>query len=55
MEEYGSAFEIVEKEEDDLVDVFETEWYKSVKEKTPPGRGGLRFTGYHIFCCSLAG
>jgi hypothetical protein len=39
MEEYGSAFRIVEKEEDDLVDVFETEWYNSVKEKTPPGRG----------------
>ncbi|RPJ78965.1 MAG: XRE family transcriptional regulator [Deltaproteobacteria bacterium] len=37
MEEYGSAFNIVENEDDDLVNVFETEWYQSVKAKTLPG------------------
>ncbi len=37
MEEYGSAFNIVENEDDDLLNVFETDWYKSVKAKTLPG------------------
>lgn len=37
MKEYGSAFNIVENDDDDLVNVFETEWYKSVKAKTLPG------------------
>jgi DNA-binding XRE family transcriptional regulator len=37
MKEYGSAFNIVEDEDDDLVEVFDTEWYKSVKAKTLPG------------------
>ena len=36
MEECGSAVNIVEND-DDLVNVFETDWYKSVKAKTLPG------------------
>jgi DNA-binding XRE family transcriptional regulator len=37
MEEYGSAFKIVENEDDGMVNVCETESDNSVKEKTLPG------------------
>ena len=37
MEEYGRAFHIIENKDDGLVNVFEIEWYKSVKAKTLPG------------------
>jgi DNA-binding XRE family transcriptional regulator len=37
MEEYGRAFHIIENKDDGLVNVFEIEWYKSVKAKTLSG------------------
>jgi len=36
-EEYGSELSLVEDEGDDLVDAFETQWYKGVKKKMTPG------------------
>jgi DNA-binding XRE family transcriptional regulator len=36
-EEYGPELSLVEDEGDDLVDAFETQWYKGVKEKMTPG------------------
>ena len=33
--EYGKNFKIIE-EDDELIDVFETEWYKETKNKTKP-------------------
>ena len=36
-EEYGPELSLVEDDGDDLVDVFETRWYRGVKEKMTPG------------------
>ncbi len=36
-EEYGKNVKILEDKDDELVDVFETDWYKSIKAKTSPG------------------
>ncbi|MDP1993344.1 MAG: helix-turn-helix transcriptional regulator [Syntrophales bacterium] len=36
-EEYGPELSLVEDDRDNLVDVFETQWYKGVKEKITPG------------------
>ena len=36
-EEYGPELSLVEDDVDDLVDAFETQWYKGVKEKMTPG------------------
>jgi DNA-binding XRE family transcriptional regulator len=36
-EEYGQELNLVDDDGDELVDVFETTWYKSVKEKMTPG------------------
>jgi DNA-binding XRE family transcriptional regulator len=36
-EEYGPELSLVENDGDDLVDAFETQWYKGVKEKMTPG------------------
>ena len=36
-EEYGADLNLVEDDGDTLVDVFETQWYRGVKEKMTPG------------------
>ena len=36
-EKYGPELSLVEDDGDDLVDAFETQWYKGVKEKMTPG------------------
>ena len=36
-EEYGTKLSLVEDDSDELVDAFETQWYKGVKEKMTPG------------------
>ena len=37
-EEYGSDVQIIPDEEDEKLDIFETDWYKNVKEKLTPGK-----------------
>lgn len=37
-EEYGSDVQLVPQEEDEKIDVFETDWYKSTKAKLTPGK-----------------
>jgi len=37
MEEYGRAFNVVDDEENEMVNVLESDWYKTVKAKTSPG------------------
>jgi DNA-binding XRE family transcriptional regulator len=37
-EEYGSEVQIVPDDEDENIDIFETDWYKNVKEKLTPGK-----------------
>jgi len=36
-EEYGQELSLVEDDGDEIVDVFETQWYKGIKEKMTPG------------------
>lgn len=36
-EEYGEEIELYEDNDEELIDVFETEWYKNIKAKTTPG------------------
>jgi len=36
-EEYGQELSLVEDDADELVDVFETQWYKGVKGRMAPG------------------
>ena len=37
-EEYGSAVQLIPDEEDEKLDVFETDWYKGIKGKLTPGK-----------------
>ena len=37
-EEYGQELSLVEDDGNELVDVFESQWYKGVKEKMTPGK-----------------
>ncbi len=37
-EEYGSDVQIIPDDDDEKLDVFDTEWYKTTKEKLTPGR-----------------
>jgi DNA-binding XRE family transcriptional regulator len=37
-EEYGSDVQLVSDEEDEKRDIFETDWYKDIKDKLTPGR-----------------
>ena len=37
-EEYGSDVQLVPDEEDEKFDIFETDWYKDIKEKLTPGK-----------------
>lgn len=37
-EEYGSDVQITPDEEDEKLDVFETDWYRTTKEKLTPGK-----------------
>lgn len=37
-EEYGKELNIVMDEEDEFIDVSQTQWYKDIKEKMSPGR-----------------
>ena len=36
-EEYGAALQLAEESGEELVDAFETDWYKDIKEKMTPG------------------
>ncbi len=36
-EEYGKKVHISEDEDDQLINIFETDWYKDIKSKTTPG------------------
>ena len=35
--EYGKKLRFTEKEDNELVNVFETDWYKKIKKETSPG------------------
>ena len=37
-EEYGSEVQLVPDDEDEKIDIFETDWYKNIKEKLTPGK-----------------
>jgi len=37
-EEYGSEVRLIPDEEDEILDVFETDWCKGVQEKMTPGK-----------------
>ena len=37
-EEYGTDVQLVPQEEDEKIDVFETDWFESTKEKLTPGK-----------------
>ena len=37
-EEYGHDLNLVKSDEDEVVDVFETSWYKEVSERMTPGK-----------------
>jgi len=36
-QKYGSSFEIVEENEDELIDIFETEWFQKMNQSTTSG------------------
>ena len=36
-QEYGSAFEIIEEKENELIDIFETDWFKRMSTSITPG------------------
>jgi len=36
-QKYGSNFEIIEENDNELVDIFETDWFKVVSQSTTPG------------------
>jgi len=36
-EEYGEDIELYDENDEELIDVFETEWYKNIKTKITPG------------------
>lgn len=36
-EEFGENIHLTEEGEEELVDIFETDWYKEIKAKTSPG------------------
>ena len=35
--EYGNAFEIINEENDELIDIFKTDWFKDIDKATTPG------------------
>lgn len=35
--EYGNAFEIINEENDELIDIFQTDWFKDIDKATTPG------------------
>jgi DNA-binding XRE family transcriptional regulator len=37
-EEYGSDVQLVPDEEDEKIDILETDWYKDIKRKLTPGK-----------------
>jgi DNA-binding XRE family transcriptional regulator len=37
-EEYGSEVQIIPDDEDEKIDIFETDWYKNLKENLTPGK-----------------
>jgi DNA-binding XRE family transcriptional regulator len=37
-EEYGSEVQLVPDEEDEKLDIFETDWYKDIKKNLTPGK-----------------
>jgi antitoxin component HigA of HigAB toxin-antitoxin module len=36
-QEYGNSFEIIEEKESELIDIFETDWFKKMNQSTTPG------------------
>jgi DNA-binding XRE family transcriptional regulator len=36
-EEYGNKVKFIEDNDDELINVFETDWYKKIKSQTTPG------------------
>ena len=36
-QKYGRFFEIIEENENELIDIFETDWFKKVNQSTNPG------------------
>ena len=36
-QKYGSSFEIIEENEDKLVDIFKTDWFKKANQSATPG------------------
>ena len=36
-EEYGQDIEIIEEDDEELVDIFETDWYREIKARMIPG------------------
>jgi DNA-binding XRE family transcriptional regulator len=36
-EEYGENVQLSEESDDDIVDIFETDWYREIKSKITPG------------------
>jgi DNA-binding XRE family transcriptional regulator len=36
-QKYGSSFEIIEEKKDELIDIFETDWFKRLNQSTTPG------------------
>jgi DNA-binding XRE family transcriptional regulator len=35
--EYGNSFEIINEENDELIDIFQTDWFKDIDKDTTPG------------------
>ena len=35
--EYGQKLKLIQNEDDELIDIFETDWYKKIKKSITPG------------------